>query len=105
MPLTTIVNLKDSKCEIRIDRTSPFGNRYEIGVDGDREQVIAKYRIWFYKKLTDPSFRDKVLSLKSHVLGCWCKPLNCHGDVILEYLEGIPYGNKHTNAPTTDFIH
>lgn len=89
MPTTTIINLKDSKCEVYCGRGSPFGNPYRIGDDGDREQVIAKYRIWFYKKLTDPSFRDKVLFLRGKVLGCYCHPMKCHCDVIIEYLNNI----------------
>lgn len=25
--------------------------------------------------------------LKDKVLGCWCKPLSCHGDVLVELIE------------------
>jgi hypothetical protein len=89
-----------------IDRTGPFGNPFKIGVDGDRVQVIEKYRKWFYEKiLTDTDFRDKIHDLKGKVLGCYCYPLPCHGMVIIEYLEGIPYGNKQaTDTKTTDFF-
>ena len=85
--MTTIVNIKRNKCDVYIGRGSPFGNPFRIGDDGDRVQVLAKYRTYFKRRLTDQSFRDKVLSLKGKVLGCWCKPLLCHGDVIVEYLE------------------
>jgi hypothetical protein len=101
--MTTIVNLKRDKCEIRIDRKSIFGNPYVIGRDGTREEVIEKYRVWFYKKLKDSSFRDRVLALKDHILGCWCKPDDCHGNVIVEYLEGIPIKTKSESIDLTDF--
>ena len=93
---TTIVNIKKHKCDVYIGRGSPFGNPFRIGDHGDREQVLAKYRTYFKRRLTDQSFRDKVLSLKGKVLGCWCKPLLCHGDVIVEYLES--YGNQENNC-------
>jgi hypothetical protein len=30
-----------------------------------------------------------ITELKDKVLGCWCKPLNCHGDVILKKLQEL----------------
>lgn len=88
-PTTTVVNIRNSTCDQYIGRGSTFGNPYHIGEDGDREQVIEKFRAYFYKRLTDASFRDKVLALKGKRLGCWCVPLNCHGNVIVEYLEKL----------------
>lgn len=84
--LTTVVNVKNSICDEYIGRGSPFGNPYRIGEDGDRKQVIEKFKVYFYKRLTNSQFHDKVISLKGKILGCWCKPNACHGDVILEYL-------------------
>ena len=89
---TTVISLHRKRGQPRpcydflIDRTTLYGNPFLIGRDGDREQVIAKYKEYFYRRLTDPIFRSKVLELKGKVLGCWCKPLTCHGDVIVEYL-------------------
>lgn len=86
---TTVVNLRRHPHEIYIGRGSPFGNPFKISVNGDRETVIRKYRGYFYDKmLYDNDFKDKVHSLKGKILGCYCKPLTCHGDVIVEYLEG-----------------
>jgi hypothetical protein len=86
---TRVVNLKTTKMyDALIVRGTPFGNPFQIGKDGTRDEVIEKYREWFHRRLTDPSFRDRVLALKGKVLACWCKPLKCHGDVIVEYLEG-----------------
>jgi hypothetical protein len=103
--LTTLTNLHNlGTCHTIIDRTSIFGNPFKIGVDGDRIQVIEKYREWFYKRiLTDAKFRDRIHSLKGHVLGCWCVPELCHGMVIIEYLEGIPY-NKEKKEPSVEFF-
>ncbi len=99
--MTTVVNVKKEHCDVYIGRPGPFGNPFRIGTDGDREQVINKYREWFYNKLKDEAFRGKIETLKGKRLGCWCKPLNCHGDIIVEYLEGITH-EKHRNTPPID---
>ena len=83
---TTVVNLRKEKHDAYIGRGSIFGNPFYIGKDGNREQVIEKYKKYFEKKLEDNRFRHEVLKLKGKVLGCYCKPLACHGDVIAEYL-------------------
>jgi hypothetical protein len=84
---TSVVNIRNEKCDFCGARPSFLGNPYEIGRDGTRDAVIEKYREWFKKKLTSPVFRDRVLSLKGKKLGCWCKPLKCHLDVVVEYIE------------------
>lgn len=71
--------------------TSMFANPFRL-IDhwNDRDMVIELYRVYFYKRLElDPKFKEAVHALKGQVLGCWCKPKACHGDVIVEYLEGI----------------
>ena len=103
--MTILVNLHHEKCQVPIDRTTPFGNPFHIGIDGTREEVVLKYKDHFYKMLKNDEFRDKVLALKNEVLGCWCVPDLCHGHVILEYLEGTPLPIKHVKETTIeDFI-
>ena len=88
---TTVVNItKTKRYDFYIGRGSPFGNPFDymkLGIT--RTECIEMYRTWFYKKLNDPVFRDRVLELKGKVLGCFCKPDACHGDVIVEYLEKL----------------
>ncbi len=42
-----------------------------------------------YKKhiLDSPELMASLPELKGKVLGCWCKPNRCHGDVLLELIE------------------
>ena len=87
--MTTVVNRKNSRYDEYIGRPGPFGNPFRIGDDGDRSEVLEKYRVYFYKiykKLKNKEFRESILGLKDKVLGCWCAPERCHGDVIAEYL-------------------
>lgn len=65
---------------------SPLANPFRIGVDGDREQVIAKYRDYL---LDRPDFLARLPDLRGKRLGCWCKPLPCHADVIAELADQI----------------
>lgn len=97
---TTLVNInRGSRCDVYIGRGGPFGNPYVLGQDGDREEVIRKYRIYFHDRLKfDREFRKKVEALKGKVLGCHCTPLACHGNVIIEFLDG-PSEESKPHAP------
>ena len=84
-----VVNKYKEQFDVYIGRGSPFGNPFTVKQYG-RQGCIEKYREWFYKELQlDPIFMDKVLQLKGKTLGCFCKPKDCHGDVIIEYLEKV----------------
>lgn len=76
---------------VRIDRRSPFGNPFKIGVHGTRKEVMAMYRRHFYVRMLtgDFEFVRKIQKLKGKKLGCWRTPLPCHGEIIIEYLERI----------------
>lgn len=87
MNKTVVVNKYKDRFDVYIGRGSAFGNPFEIGKDGTREEVIERYRDWFLKKLKNERFKKQVLKLKGKRLGCFCKPLACHGDIIVEYLE------------------
>ena len=87
--MTRVVHCKKEKYDVYIGRPSIFGNPFSIGKDGTREEVIIKYRDYFYKKLVDMNFWNAVQTLKGKTLGCWCCPQKCHGDVILELLDSM----------------
>lgn len=85
--VTTCVNKRTDAYDVYIGRPTLVGNPFEIGKHGDRAKVIELYREWFYKQLANNQFKTYVEGLKGQRLACWCKPLSCHGDVIVEYLE------------------
>ena len=79
---------------IYIGRPSPLGNPFVIGRDGDREEVIRKYRDFLDVALHDDDRikaefeRLEELNKKGDViLICWCAPSKCHGDIIKEIIE------------------
>jgi Domain of unknown function (DUF4326) len=61
---------------------SPLANPFRIGADGDRDEVVAKYRDYL---LSRPDLLALLPGLRGSRLGCWCKPLSCHADVIAEF--------------------
>lgn len=88
---TTVVNMRTSQYDVAVDRSSPFGNPFHLGKDGGRDEVLAKYRTYFYERVaTDEDFKRKVLALRGKRLGCHCAPKLCHGMIIAEWLETQP---------------
>ena len=74
---------------VYIGRGSTFGNPYRVGLDGTRTEVIQRYREYFYGRISsDLAFRKAVEDLAGKRLLCYCRPKACHGDVIVEYLDG-----------------
>lgn len=85
---TTVVHCKKQPFDIYIGRPSKWGNNFLIGLDGDRQTVISKYRNWI---LGQPKLLADLQELRGMRLGCWCHPAICHGDVLAE-LANIPIG-------------
>jgi hypothetical protein len=50
-----------------------------------REKSIESYKLYIKKKLETGELDLK--ELKGKVLGCWCSPLPCHGDTLIELLK------------------
>ena len=76
-----VVNLKRDKYDIYIGRPSKWGNPYIIGRDGNRTEVIELYRAYLFD---NKELMDALPELKGKVLGCYCKPEQCHGDILEE---------------------
>jgi Domain of unknown function (DUF4326) len=63
----------------------PWGNPFKVGSNGNREEVIRKYR-------EHPAEQPELVArarreLNGKVLGCWRKPEACHGDALVELIE------------------
>lgn len=97
----TVVNADQEEFDVYIGRGSKWGNKFHIGVDGTREEVIEKYSKWF---LDHPELHNQAIrELQGKTLGCHCKPLPCHGDVLVDFLEGrFGYGNRTDNDFNTE---
>jgi hypothetical protein len=104
MSKTKAVNLRSEEYDIyagrrRFGKDGYFGNPHPVGFpcticfpgdkkSHDRDGAIEAYRKDFERRITtDPEFRSRIEAGKGKRWGCFCKPLPCHVDVIVEYLE------------------
>jgi hypothetical protein len=81
---TKVVHCKKSRYDVYIGRPSKWGNPFVIGRDGNRDEVIEKYRKWI---LGNKELMGDLNELCGKTLACWCKPHACHGDVLAELCE------------------
>ncbi len=82
-----VYNCKDKNqpvCCMYVGRPSKWGNPFKIGKDGNREEVIAKFRL----SLTDETKESIRRELQGKNLVCYCAPKACHADVLLEVANG-----------------
>ena len=77
-----VVHCKRAEHDVYIGRPSKWGNPFVIGQHGDRAEVIRLYRAWAKGKGLDKAAKTE---LRGKVLGCWCSPAACHGDVLAEW--------------------
>jgi hypothetical protein len=89
---TRVVHCQKETYDIYIGRPSEWGNPFTHIKDRqtqakfltkNREEAISKYREWIIQQ---PHLMEKLESLRGKVLGCWCKPKSCHGDILIELL-------------------
>jgi hypothetical protein len=84
-----VVHCKKENYDVYIGRGSPFGNPYShkegtaaLWVVETREDAIRLYEEWLRAQ---PELVTRVKrELKNKILGCWCSPLACHGDILLK---------------------
>ncbi len=67
---------------VYVGRPSKWGNPYLISKRHPREEVIESYRQYIYEEIANG--RLNLGELKGKDLVCWCAPLSCHADVLLE---------------------
>jgi len=91
--MSKVVHCKKEKYDVYIGRPSKFGNpfshkertkaKFKVST---REEAIEQFERWI---ITQPELMKDLKELKGKVLGCWCKPLSCHGDVLIRLIENL----------------
>lgn len=92
-----VVNIRMDEYELYIGRGrgSKWSNPFQIGRDGDREEVIRKYKEWILRGEGHRLLRS-IGELEGKTLGCFCAPrggatsddpLVCHGQILLKLVE------------------
>jgi hypothetical protein len=89
---TMVVHCQKLEYDVYIGRPNPkvkgsnksnckWGNPFSEKMAGSRENAIEMYRLWI---LTQPQLMQALPELAGKVLGCWCAPQPCHGDVLVK---------------------
>lgn len=81
-----VVNFEDFKCDIYIGRPSRWGSPFMVGINGSRKNVMELYEGYLFS--TPKLIESAVTELFGKVLGCWCYPLICHGDILVRVANG-----------------
>ncbi len=83
-----VVHVNQDSYDVYIGRQTRSGykksiwhNPFKVGRDGTRQEVIAKYERYLLEER--PDLLCRLPELRGRVLGCWCAPAPCHGDVLL----------------------
>ena len=82
MKICRVVNKYHSDFDVNIQRGTMWGNY--VGKDCDnRPDAIAAFKDDFIAKIRNGEIkREHLETLRGMRLGCTCKPLPCHGDMI-----------------------
>lgn len=96
---TTVINKHTTlppSTGVSITRPSPWGNPFELGRDGNRDEILFRYREWLGRQ--PEAFFERVRrQLRGQVLVCVCAPKPCHGDFLVAIAEGEPWPNHGVN--------
>lgn len=76
-----VVHCKRDKYDCYIGRPSKWGNPFPL-TQWTRNEAIRMYKEWFNDRpeLIEAAKKE----LKGKILGCWCAPEACHGDILSE---------------------
>ena len=71
-----------------IGRGSPWGNPYSMTThnEEDRKNVIHSFKYDFDRDILLKAKKGDVYKLAGKRLGCFCKPFDCHGDILANFL-------------------
>lgn len=88
--MVEVINLKNCKDwgkpgDVKVDRSTKWGNPFRIGVDGNRNHVCDLYEHWFEhaEYLNIKELKDALR------LGCHCSPQRCHADYLKTQIEKL----------------
>jgi hypothetical protein len=95
-----VVNMNAARYDVYIGRPSKWGNPFSHQEDTlaefrvkTRKEAVAKYEKYL---LENKELMESLHELKGKVLGCYCKPLRCHGDVLKKYVDKLEKGIELT---------
>lgn len=85
-PHVFLANIRnDEPYDIYIGRPSVWGNPFKVGFNGDRDLVIDLHARWIVQQ---EDLMAQIHDLRGKVLGCFCSPKRCHGEILVRLANG-----------------
>jgi len=92
-----VVHCKVESYTYYIGRPSPLGNRFthraskfpDVVLVSSREEAISRFEEEARNSIS--ILREIERLPEDAILGCWCYPLRCHGDVIIKLWKEIHF--------------
>lgn len=87
----------------RVQKGAKLRNRWRVGTDGDRPEVLERYLDWLLRSREGDHLRlGPMVDLRGRILACWCAPVGtiwtghdpimCHCQLVACVLDGLdPY--------------
>ena len=84
---------------ISYDWGNPYRPDPKLSDTDGREKCVNEFREYI---TNNQVLMSRLHELQGKVLGCWCAPSRCHGEILLELLEELyyPNGSSVVNTPT-----
>ena len=76
-------------------KSSQLANPFKVKKEA-RDKCLELYEIWRRNKIKKEGI-EEIKKLKNKVLGCWCKPEKCHGDILIKILNEIELNDTIIN--------
>ena len=81
-----VVHCKKEHYDIYIGRPGKWGNPFILKNENDREKILVQYFEWINKPEQTQLRTDAKEELKGKILGCWCSPKSCHGNILIDII-------------------
>jgi hypothetical protein len=92
--MVKVANQRKTKFGEHVGRPCILGNPFVTGIDGTRDEVITKYKIWLDEQIVAKNdvYEELVRFLNlaregDLTLLCWCAPKSCHADHIKNWID------------------
>ena len=96
-----IVNVKNDSYDVYIGRNPKYGDPKWGNPYSHKDGTAAKYKVTTREEAIEKyeeylrgsgELMNSLMELDGQILGCHCKPMACHGDVLLKVLNEIKMG-------------
>lgn len=88
-----VVHFRREPFDVYIGRPSKWGNPFSFNpkskaetIVRSRGEAISRYEEWIK---TQPELLAALPELKGKVLGCWCAPQRCPGEVLVRLVDAL----------------